>query len=47
MMRKDEIPRLRLRMTAGRFFIGHPSSVILINMSIAKDLISLAFEGPD
>jgi hypothetical protein len=44
MMRKDEIPRLRLRMTAGRFFIGHPSSVIL---STAKDLISLAFEGPD
>jgi hypothetical protein len=28
-MHKDEILRLRLRMTAGRFFITDPSSVIL------------------
>jgi hypothetical protein len=44
MMRKDEILRLRLRMTAGRFFIRRPCSVIL---SAAKDLISLAFKGPN
>jgi hypothetical protein len=44
MKRKDEILRLRLRMTAGRFFARHSCSVILSN---AKDLISLAFKVPD
>ena len=43
MMQKDEILRLRLRMTAGRLFIRYPFSVIL---STAKDLISLAFKDP-